>query len=87
MKYVYKFKLKPGRNTVTLRKGWVPLSIQAQGVDACLWAIIDTRNEELLESIHLIGTGHELPQWASRTTYVRYLTSQGQECRLVFVES
>lgn len=80
MKYIYKYKLEPGPNTVALRKGWVPLSIQPQGRDVCLWAIVDTKNEKIEESILLVGTGHELPQGVNRTNYLGTAQTPGSSC-------
>ena len=70
MRVIHKFSLQPGENRLVLRLGWTPLSFQTQRGQLMLWVIINTKEREVAEAVHVFVTGEDLPNWARRDTYL-----------------
>lgn len=58
---VYKYPLPIGDwVSVTMPEGAVPLSVQVQGNELCLWARVEIGKPPVLHHIRIAGTGHDL---------------------------
>lgn len=66
-KTIWKFPLETvDRQTVPLPVGAKILTVQAQGEQPRLWAIVDSDAEKVAVEIRIHGTGHELPEDSNR---------------------
>ena len=60
MKTVWKFVLKAqGEQKVEMPLDSVVLSVQAQGQEACMWALVDSEKEKVVREFFVCGTGFE----------------------------
>lgn len=70
------------RITVALPKDAEILDVQAQGVNPCLWALVDRDAETEQRIFRIVGTGHGLGDAVEQMVYVS--TFQMLEGELVF---
>lgn len=59
MRSIWKFPLEiTHRQLVRAPRGWRPLSVQKQGGQVCLWAMVDTGAEVREHVVRMSVTGH-----------------------------
>ena len=64
---VYKYALwLYDRQAVRMPAGSVILSVQMQFGTPVMWALVDPREGEVDRPIYIVGTGHEMPEYAGR---------------------
>ena len=61
MATIYKYKLQPGRTVLDLPDGAKVLTVQMQGDDACLWALVEPHKPTGSRFFDVYGTGHPAP--------------------------
>lgn len=61
MKVIWKFPLPDIRSTVPMPVGASVLSVQYQGDQLCLWAMVDPVRSHELRVFEMFGTGHQIP--------------------------
>lgn len=61
MTTIYKYKLQPGRTVLDLPDGAQVLTVQMQGDDACLWAMVEPHKPTGRRFFDVYGTGHPMP--------------------------
>jgi hypothetical protein len=72
MKTIHKYPVefaeadRPDRPLFDMPKGAEPLCIQMQFGTPCVWAIVDTEQEQEIRGFYIVGTGHEIPERAGR---------------------
>lgn len=60
---IWKFTLRVSDVVyVDMPRGSAILSIQLQGLDMCMWALVDPLQPEVERAIEVLGTGQELPE-------------------------
>ena len=59
---IYKYQLPTGVNELALPQGAELLHVDLQHGSMNLWAKVDTDRETETRTVHIIGTGHEVPQ-------------------------
>jgi len=67
---VYKYPLHIGPGSIDMPVGAVPLSVQMQGNDPCLWAWVDERADIESRDYIVLGTGHLAPDDVDASQYV-----------------
>ena len=62
MKTIYKYTVTglPLQNKIEMPKGASILSVNMQGADCCMWALVDTESETEEREFEIVGTGWEL---------------------------
>lgn len=60
MKTIWKFPITLGETKVSMPEHAYILSIQYQGQELCLWAIVDTKAPETIRTFEVYETGHEI---------------------------
>ena len=60
MKTILKYTLTNGRNSFSMPKGAVVLSVQEQNNMACLWALVEMSGEIEIRTFETVGTGWEM---------------------------
>jgi hypothetical protein len=62
MKTIYKYIVTglPLQNKIEMPKGASILSVNMQGADCCMWALVDTESETEEREFEIVGTGWEL---------------------------
>ena len=61
MKYVYKYALKTAHvQRVAMPRGARIVHVAVQREALCLWALIDTGDEQVERTFYLFGTGHPI---------------------------
>lgn len=69
MRTIYKYPLRlADRQFVAMPCDAEILSVQVQGQDICLWAIVSPDAKMEVRYFHIVGTGHEMPE--CRTSFV-----------------
>jgi hypothetical protein len=66
MKTVWKFPVTPGPFEVEMPKGAQVLSVQVQGGEPFMWALVDDQAPKEKRSFNTVGTGHdsdEIQNW------------------------
>lgn len=61
MKTIYKYKLQPGRTVLDMPDGAKVLTVQTQGDDVCLWALVEPNKPTTRRFFDVYGTGHQMP--------------------------
>lgn len=70
MKSVWKYKLPLEEEfTLELSPGAEPLTVQVQGEQICLWALVDPAAAPVATAFRLAGTGHPLDE-SARWAYI-----------------
>jgi hypothetical protein len=59
MKTIYKYTIT-GRNKIEMPIGASILSVNMQGRDYCIWALVDTERSTEARDFEVVGTGWEL---------------------------
>ena len=62
MKTIWKTEITAGSGSAALPKGARPISVHVQDGTPCMWSIVDPEAEIEMRSIHIAGTGHDLPE-------------------------
>lgn len=65
MKKVFKYQLRPGVTALELPIGFEILTVQLQGGEPQLWALVDQAQPSESVTILIVGTGHDVPNDAS----------------------
>ena len=65
MRTVWKFNI-PVEGSIAMPKGAQPLAVQIQDGAPCLWTMVDLTQPSALYPIHVIGTGHPIPDAVGR---------------------
>ena len=61
MKSVFKYPIQiTDEQEILAPIGWQPLSVQFQHGAPCIWALVDTANALVLQTVHVHGTGHPI---------------------------
>jgi len=62
MKTIYKYTVTkvPFQNKIEMPKGASILSVNMQGENYCMWALVDTKSETEEREFDIVGTGWEL---------------------------
>ena len=62
MKTIYKYTVTglPLQNKIEMPMGATILSVNMQGADFCMWALVDTNAETEEREFEIVGTGWEL---------------------------
>lgn len=58
---IWKFKLRPTDNLVTMPAGSRPLSVAFQRDDLRVWAVVQPANSQVRRAFRVVGTGHPAP--------------------------
>jgi hypothetical protein len=58
---IYKYPLQPGRTVLEMPKGAHVLTVQMQRDEPCLWARVDTSQQNERRAFDVYGTGHQMP--------------------------
>lgn len=61
MTTIYKYKLQPGRTVLDMPDGAKVLTVQMQGPDVCLWAMVEPHKPTGRRFFDVYGTGHGMP--------------------------
>jgi len=59
MKTIYKYTVT-GLNKIEMPKGATILSVNMQGADCCMWALVDTNAKTEESAFELVGTGWQI---------------------------
>lgn len=72
-KVVWKFFLKPSIESISMPIGAEVLSIQSQGDDVCLWALVDPKQALEKRKFVVLATGQEVlfTEWEN----VKYIST------------
>jgi len=67
MKTIYKYTVTglPLQNKIEMPMGATILSVNMQGADCCMWALVDTNAETEEREFELVGTGWALVDYMS----------------------
>ena len=62
MKTIYKYTVTglPLQNKIEMPKGASILSVNMQGADCCMWALVDTESETEEREFEIVGTGWQI---------------------------
>jgi len=76
MKTIYKYTVTglPLQNKIEMPKGASILSVNMQGADCCMWALVDTESETEEREFEIVNTGWELDD---NMSYVGTCSVQG----------
>lgn len=78
MKTIYKYQLEITDNQcIKMPKGAEILTVQIQGENPCLWAMVDTENEVVERFIEIYGTGNPITGESSRIYISTFQVSDG----------
>lgn len=67
-KQIWKYPLKVVDVQQIKIKGWAEvLCVQTQNNTPCLWAEVDTEEEDVTVTVEIFGTGHNVPENANRS--------------------
>ena len=59
---IFKYPLKlTDTQLVEIPEGAERLTVQLQRDTICLWAIVDIRKQNEVRTVHIVGTGHPVP--------------------------
>lgn len=61
MRTVHKYALRDVENHVTTFEGVRFLHVANQREEIALWAEVDTEAPEVVRTVYVVGTGHEVP--------------------------
>lgn len=76
MKTIWKFKLAIGYSQVIkMPKGAEILTIQMQGINLCLWALVDPEKETKVRTIETHDTGNSMPEVDLLKTARKYIAT------------
>jgi len=68
---IWKYKLNIYENgELEMPDGAVPLSVQSQNGQPCLWAMVDPEKELVLRKFRIIGTGHKFNNSFKHSDYI-----------------
>lgn len=67
MKTVFKYPLLANRRGVEMPRGARILTVMMQAGGPTVWALVDPSAEKVYRTVHIVGTGHEVPP---HTVYV-----------------
>jgi hypothetical protein len=71
MRVIYKYQFDvTGNLAILLPKGAEILSIQCQGGQPCLWALVDTDQSKEAQEFRIVGTGQPLFRSVERNKYI-----------------
>jgi len=75
MKRIFKYSLLKlmTKNTILMPKDAEILSIQFQGKELCIWALIDPNSEVVKKVIEVYGTGHIIEPTTSSRKFITTL--------------
>lgn len=59
-KQIWKFIVTPDGAPIKMPKGAEILTVQSQGEQACVWALVDPNNEMEERYFEVYGTGHNI---------------------------
>ncbi len=60
MKTIYKYTVTGLQNKIKMPKGASILSVNMQGADCCMWALVDTEMETEEREFEIVGTGWQI---------------------------
>ena len=60
MTTIWKYKLEPGRQVITVPQGSQILSVNNQDLTPCLWVMVDDERQRTEVIIEVFGTGHKI---------------------------
>jgi hypothetical protein len=60
MKTIYKYTVRRSCNKIAIPKGASILSVNMQGADCCMWALVDSNAETEEREFEIVGTGWQL---------------------------
>ena len=67
---IWKFKLEvTNEQFIEMPTGWKPLSVQSQGGQPVLWALVDENATPVMAAITMVGTGHPCDEVGQTATY------------------
>jgi len=61
-KIIWKYELTPGKNIVEMPLGAEILTVQTQGKNICLWALVDPYSPKTERKFQIHGEGHEIEE-------------------------
>lgn len=59
-KQIWKFVITPSNSMVEIPIGAEILTIQAQGENPCIWAMVDPSKKTEIRQFDVFGTGHDI---------------------------
>lgn len=77
---VMKYYLTPDMAPIAMPRGAQLLTVQEQQGEACLWALVDSTQPDVLRKIGIYGTGHEIKREGGKY----FATFQMMSGQLVF---
>lgn len=71
MTTIWKFPLAiTDEQPINVPSGFVPLSVQMQNRELCLWAKVKPGKTEKIKTVYVVGTGNPMPSEASDAVFV-----------------
>jgi hypothetical protein len=77
MNTIHKYVLSSGRMKIALPIGAKVLTVQRQGEDLCLWAVVDSSQQREMRVFEVFGTGHQMPDGLSKFQYISTVQEMG----------